>query len=40
MVRFLRLFKKKCVDDYLPYLTVTINYSLKENTFREELKRS
>ena len=25
---------------YLPYLTVTINYSLRENTFPEEVKRS
>ena len=31
---------KQCVDAYLPHLTVTINYSLRENIFREELKRS
>ena len=31
---------KQCVDAYLPYLTVTINYSLRENIFPEELKRS
>ena len=31
---------KQCVDGYLPYLTVTINYSLRENIFPEELKRS
>ena len=31
---------KQCVDTYLPYLTVTINYSLRENIFPEELKRS
>ena len=24
---------KRCVDAYLPYLTVTINYSLRENIF-------
>ena len=24
---------KQCIDAYLPYLTVTIHYSLKENTF-------
>ena len=29
---------KQCVDAYLPYLTVTINYSLRQNTFPEELK--
>ena len=31
---------KQCVDAYLPYLTVTIDYSLIENTFPEELKHS
>ena len=31
---------KQCVDVYLPYLTVTINCSLKENSFSEELRRS
>ena len=32
---------KQCVDAYLPYLTVTINYYLRrENIFSEELKRS
>ena len=31
---------KQCVDAYLPYLTVTINYSLRENTFPEKPKRS
>ena len=29
---------KQCVDVYLSYLTVTINYSLRENIFPEELK--
>ena len=29
---------KQCVDTYLPYITVSINYSLRENTFPEELK--
>ena len=31
---------KQCVGTYLPYLTVSINYSLKENTLPEELKPS
>ena len=31
---------KQCTDAYLPGLTVTINYSLRENTFSEELKCS
>ena len=31
---------KQCVGNYLPYLTVSINYSLKENTLPEELKPS
>ena len=31
---------KQCVNAYLPYLTVTINYSLRENIYPEELKRS
>ena len=31
---------EECVDAYLSYLTVTINYSLRENIFPEELKRS
>ena len=31
---------KQCVDTYLLYLTVTINYSLRENIFPERLKRS
>ena len=31
---------KQCVDGYLPYLTVTISYSLRENIFPEELKSS
>ena len=31
---------KQCVHAYLPYLTVTVNYSLRENIFPEELKRS
>ena len=31
---------KQCIDAYLPYLIVTINYSLRENTFPEKLKRS
>ena len=31
---------KQWVDAYLPYLTVTIKYSLRENTFPEEFKRS
>ena len=26
---------KQCIDDYLPHLTVTINYSLRENIFPE-----
>ena len=26
---------KQCIDAYLPYLTVTIDYSLRENTFHE-----
>ena len=30
----------KCVDAYLPYLTVTINYSLRENIFPEKFKCS
>ena len=31
---------KQCVDAYLPYLTDSINYSLRESTFPEELKHS
>ena len=31
---------KQCVDSYLPYLTIAINYSWRENTLPEELKRS
>ena len=31
---------KQCVDAYLPYLTDSINYSLRENTFLEERKHS
>ena len=31
---------KQWVDVYLPYLTDSINYSLKESTFTEELKHS
>ena len=31
---------KQCVDAYLPYLTVSINYSLRKNTFPEKLKHS
>ena len=31
---------KQCVDAYLPYSTVTINYSLRENIFPERLKHS
>ena len=31
---------KQCVGNYLPYLTVSINYSLKENTLPEQLKPS
>ena len=31
---------RQCVDAYLPYLTVSINYSLRENTFSEELTYS
>ena len=31
---------KQCVDAYLPYLTVSINYSLRKNTFPEKLKYS
>ena len=31
---------KQSVDAYLPYLKGTTNYSLRENTFPEELKRS
>ena len=29
---------KQCIDAYLPYLTATTNYSLRENIFPEELK--
>ena len=29
---------KQCVDAYLPYLTDSINYSLRESTFPEELR--
>ena len=39
MVRFPHVLKQ-WVDAYLPYLTVSINYSLRNNTFPEELKRS
>ena len=31
---------KQFVDAYLPYLAVSVNYSLRENTFPEELKDS
>ena len=31
---------KQCVNAYLPYLTVTMNYSSRENNFPEGLKRS
>ena len=31
---------KQCVDAYLPYLTNSVNYSLKESTFPAELKHS
>ena len=31
---------KQCVDAYLPYLIDSINYSLRESTFPEELKHS
>ena len=31
---------EQCVDAYLPYLTDSINYSLRESTFPEELKHS
>ena len=31
---------KQCIDAYLPYLTDSINYSLRESTFPEELKHS
>ena len=31
---------KQCVDAYLLYLTGSINYSLRESTFPEELKHS
>ena len=31
---------KQCVDVYLPYLTDSVNYSQRENTFPEELKHS
>ena len=31
---------EQCVDTYLPYLTDSINYSLRESTFPEELKHS
>ena len=31
---------KQCVDVYLPYLTDSVNYLLRENTFPEELKHS
>ena len=31
---------KQCIDAYLPYLTVTINYSLRENIFPEVLNIS
>ena len=31
---------KQCVDAYLPYLTGSVNYSLRESTFPEELKHS
>ena len=31
---------KQCVDGYLPYLTISFNCSLRENTFYEELKGS
>ena len=39
MVRFSRPLKQ-CVDAYLPYLTDSINYSLREITFPEEHKNS
>ena len=29
---------KQCVNAYLPYLTDSINYSLRESTFPEELR--
>ena len=31
---------KQCIDAYLPYLTFSINYSLRESTFPKELKHS
>ena len=31
---------KQCIDAYLPYLTYSISYSLRESTFLEELKHS
>ena len=31
---------KQCVNAYLPYLTDSINYSLRESIFPEELKYS
>ena len=31
---------KQCVDAYLPYLTHSINYSLRESSFPEKLKHS
>ena len=39
MVRFSRPLKQ-CIDSYLPYLTDSINYSLREITFPEEHKNS
>ena len=31
---------KQCIDAYLPYLTFSINYSLRESNFPKELKHS
>ena len=31
---------KQCIDAYLPYVTDSINYSIRESTFSEELKHS